>query len=106
MLGGLQTEMRRQGKLTKQYIRIPDYLDLELRKLQGSLIRDLLIDVSYSTVVNAVLMSGLLAADKLSEDDWRLLRAFVFHEEGVPPLTGKGDLVLAQLTAGEGTSGD
>ncbi len=97
---------RRQRKVIKQYIRIPDYIDLELRKLQGSLIRDLLIDVSYSTVVNLVLMGGLLAADKLSEYDWRLLRAFLVHEEGPPPVEGRGDQLLAQLTATEGAGGD
>ncbi len=98
--------MSKQGKLTKQYIRIPDFIDLELRKLQGSLIRDLLIDVSYSTVVNLLLMGGLLAAEKLSEEDWRHLRAFLVHE-GLPPVAGKGDLALAQLTAAaEGAGGD
>ncbi len=45
-----ESRMTRKRKLTEQHIRIPDYIDLELRKLQGSLIRDLLIDVSYSTV--------------------------------------------------------
>ena len=92
---------RRKGKLTKQYVRIPVFLDLELRKLQGSLIRDLLIDVSYSTVINLLVMGGLLAADKLSEEDWRQLRAFLVHEEGAPPVAGRGDSVLGQLTAGE-----
>jgi hypothetical protein len=85
--------------MQKQYIRVPDFLDAELRKLQGSLIRDLLIDVSYATVVNVVLMGGLLAADKLDEEDWRLLRAFLVHEEGVPPVAGRGETVLSRLTA-------
>ena len=99
--------MTKQGKLIKQYIRVPDFIDLELRKLQGSLIRDLLIDVSYSKVVNLVLMGGLLAAEKLSEEDWRHLRAFLVHEEGLPPVAGKGDLALAQLTAAaEGAGGE
>jgi len=81
----------------KQYVRIPDFIDVELRKLQGSLIRDLLIDVSYATVVNVVLMGGLLAADKLSEDDWRNLRAFLLEQERMPFLDGKGDAVRERL---------
>lgn len=97
--------MSKERTLTKQYIRIPDFIDLELRRLQGSLIRDLLIDVSYSTVVNLVLMGGLLAAEKLSEEDWRLLRAFLVHEEGLPPVAGKGDVLLAQLTAAGESAG-
>ncbi|MGB6838039.1 MAG: hypothetical protein WBF66_10110 [Dehalococcoidia bacterium] len=83
----------------KQYIRVPDSLDAELRKLQGSLIRDLLIDVSYATVVNVVLMAGLLAADRLGEEDWRTLRAFLVHQAGVPAVAGTGDAVLSRLTA-------
>jgi hypothetical protein len=87
--------------MQKQYVRIPDFLDTELRKLQGSLIRDLLMDVSYATVVNLLLMSGLLAADKLDEGDWRLLRAFLVEQEGVPPIAGKGEAVLSRLTAAD-----
>ncbi len=83
--------------MMKQYVRIPDFIDVELRKLQGSLIRDLLIDVSYATVVNVVLMGGLLAADKLSEDDWRNLRAFLLEQERMPFLDGKGDAVRERL---------
>lgn len=83
--------------MMKQYVRIPDFIDVELRKLQGSLIRDLLIDVSYATVVNVVFMGGLLAADKLSEDDWRNLRAFLLEQERMPFLDGKGDAVRERL---------
>lgn len=87
--------------MVKQYVRIPDFIDRELRKLQGSLIRALLIDVSYATVVNLVLMGGLLAANKLGEEDWRMLRAFLLHQEGVPAVAGKGETVLARLTEAE-----
>ncbi len=90
--------MGNDEKMTKQYIRIPGFIDRELRKLQGNLIHDLLIDVSYSTVVNALLMSGLLAADKLDKDQWRLLRDFIYDQERVPAIADRNEMMLAKLT--------
>ncbi len=98
--------MRRRPKprkLIKQYVRVPVFIDQELRNIQGSLIRELRMDIPYTTIVNLILMAGLLGTDKLSEEDWRHLRAFLVDQEGPPPLTGRGDQVLAQLTATEET---
>ena len=62
--------------MAKQYVRIHEAIDTELRKIQGGLITGFLVDVSYNTVVNMVLLSGLLAAEKLSEDDWETVRQY------------------------------
>ena len=86
--------------MAKQYIRIHDVIDAELRKLQGTLISSFLVDVSYNSVVNMVLLSGLLAADKLDKQDWAMVRHYWEEEdEEAAPVVGKADLVVKHLEA-------
>ena len=86
--------------MSKQYIRLHDVLDTELRKLQGTLIRTFLVDVSYNTVVNMVILAGLVAADKLDKNDWRMVKQYWYEEdERVVSVRGKADVMASQLEA-------
>lgn len=88
--------------MAKQYVRIHDAIDAELRKLQGSLIASFLVDVSYNTVVNMVLLSGLLAAEKLEEEDWAAVKQYWLEEEpeaAAKVVGGKAKLVIGGLKA-------
>ncbi len=86
--------------MAKQYIRIHDVLDSEIRKLQGTLIRTFVVDVSFNTVVNMVLLAGLLAAEKLDKADWALIKDYWQKQEGVQvPVGGAADLITGQIEA-------
>ncbi len=81
-----------------QYVRINPMIDAELRKLQGALIGSLLTDISYNTVINMVLVAGLLAADKLDQDDWLTVRNYwLLQERDVPSVVGKATRVADQV---------
>lgn len=62
-------------------ITLNDRLEDELRNIQGGLIRGRKADVSFTTTVNAVLLAGVLASDKLDDEDWAMIRNFLDKEE-------------------------
>ncbi|MBI5378445.1 MAG: hypothetical protein HZA82_07470 [Thaumarchaeota archaeon] len=62
-------------------ITLNDTLEEKLRDIQGGLIRGRKADVSFTTTVNSVLLAGILASDKLDEEDWAMIRGFLDEEE-------------------------
>lgn len=62
-------------------ITLHDQLEEELRDIQGGLIRGRKADVSFTTTVNAVLVAGILASDKLDDEDWTIIRDFLDKED-------------------------
>jgi hypothetical protein len=67
--------------MSRLSITLDDKLEDELRDIQGGLIRGRKADVSFTTTVNTVLVAGILASDKLDDQDWAVIRDFLDKEE-------------------------
>ena len=52
-----------------------------LRNIQGGLIQNKKEDVSFTTIVNLVLFSGILSLNKLSDNDWKNIKDFMEGEK-------------------------
>jgi len=62
-------------------ITLNDFLDDQLREIQGSLIKKLKRDISFTTVVNLVLLGGLLGAQHFDKKDWQTINEFLDEEQ-------------------------
>jgi len=54
-----------------------DFLQKELRKTQGRLIQDTIEDWSFATIVNMVILGGLIGSERLKKKDWEIIRGFL-----------------------------
>lgn len=65
--------------MPRRTVTIDGVLFRELQGMRAKFIEEgVLDDMSLTTVVNAVLLGGLIATDKFSEGDWTLIRDFLF----------------------------
>ncbi len=58
-------------------INVNDLLYEKIQKIRADIIRSLRKNVSFAAVFNAVAFGGLLAADKFTEADWKLIYSFI-----------------------------
>jgi hypothetical protein len=67
--------------LNRLSITLNDFLDDQLRDIQGALIKKLKRDISFTTVVNLVLVGGLLGSKHFDKKDWRIINDFLAEEQ-------------------------
>jgi len=63
--------------MTRLSVTLDDFLEEQLRKVQGQLIIGRKRDVSFTTTANVVLMGGILGSKYLKEKDWQHIRDFL-----------------------------
>lgn len=62
-------------------ITLNDFLEEQLRDIQGALIKKLKRDISFTAVVNLVLVGGILGAKHFNEEDWETINDFLATEQ-------------------------
>ncbi|GEM_PF-2567471 len=63
--------------MNRMSITLNDFLEDQLRDIQGRLIKELKQDMSFTTVVNLVLLGGILGSKYLKDKDWQVINAFL-----------------------------
>lgn len=66
------------GRMT---ITLNDTLEKSLRRIQGKFIHDFEKDWSFTTIVNMVILGGLLGAERLKNKDWEVIDDFLKEEK-------------------------
>jgi len=66
------------GRMT---VTLDDFLQKELRKIQGRLIQGTGEDWSFTTIVNMVILGGLIGSERLKKKDWEIIRGFILEEK-------------------------
>jgi len=66
------------GRVT---ITLNDFLQKELRKIQGQLIQDTGEDWSFTTIANMVILGGLIGSERLQKKDWDIIQGFLLEEK-------------------------
>lgn len=66
------------GRVT---ITLNDFLQKELRKIQGKLIQDTGEDWSFTAIVNMVILGGLIGSERLKKKDWDVIQGFISEEK-------------------------
>ncbi|MCV0392004.1 MAG: hypothetical protein K5790_01780 [Nitrosopumilus sp.] len=72
-------------------------IEQQLRKIQGGLIAGRGEDVNFTTVINTVLLSGIIATDEFSEETWSSIRNFLDNEKETLDFEGLTDHFLNKL---------
>ncbi|AIF84151.1 hypothetical protein NTE_02096 [Candidatus Nitrososphaera evergladensis SR1] len=62
-------------------ITLNDFLEEKLRGIQGDLIKGRKQDISFTTVVNMVLLGGILGSRYLKKDDWQAIKDFLDDQQ-------------------------
>lgn len=62
-------------------VTLHDDIASPLRGIQGRLIEKLDKDISFTTIINAVLVGGILGANDFSEDTWTMINQFLHDEQ-------------------------
>lgn len=66
--------------MPRRTVTIDETLYRELQAMRAKFMEEgVLDDMSLTSAVNMVLLGGLIATDKFSDDDWALIRAFLFE---------------------------
>jgi hypothetical protein len=77
--------------MSRRTVTIADVLYRELQKMRAKFIEaDIVDDMSFTTAVNVVLLGGLIATDRFTDEDWELIHDFLVE-------SGR-DLELESLT--------
>ncbi len=64
--------------MQRKTITIHDEIYRELQKIRASFIEsDIVPDMSFTTAVNMVLLGGIVATDRFTDDDWGVLSKFL-----------------------------
>jgi len=76
-----ENNLIRRGEMGRMTITLDDFLQKELRKIQGKLIQDTGEDWSFTTIVNMVILGGLLSSERLKKKDWEIIGGFLLEEK-------------------------
>lgn len=71
----------KQSPSKRLTIIIDSDMEEKLRELQGNLIISERRNFSLSKIVNMVLVTGLMASDKLSSHEWAIIRSIVYGKK-------------------------
>lgn len=66
------------GRMT---ITLNNILEKSLRQIQGTFIHDFEKDWSFTTIVNMVILGGLIGAKKFKDEDWKIIHNFLEEEK-------------------------
>jgi len=72
-------------------------IEQQLREIQGGLIAGRNQDVSFTTIINAVLFAAMLSVNEFSEDTWAKIRQFLDDKQVELKTEGLTDNFLNQL---------
>lgn len=78
-------------------VTLNDWIEEQLRGIQGGLISGRKHDVSFTTTINAVLLAGIAASGDFSEELWQTIRDFLDNEQINLDKEGLTDNFLNQL---------
>ncbi|MGQ0794823.1 MAG: hypothetical protein ACT4N5_01390 [Nitrosopumilaceae archaeon] len=68
--------------MQRMSITLDDNIARTLRGIQGRLIEKFEKDISFTTIVNTVLLAGVIGTESFTEKTWTLLSQFL-HEEQI-----------------------
>ena len=66
------------GRMT---VTLNDTLEKSLRRIQGKFIHDFEEDWSFTTIVNMVILGGLIGSKRLKKKDWEIIHDFLEDEK-------------------------
>lgn len=66
--------------MPRRTVTIEDVLYRELQKIRAKFMEDGIVDdMSFTTAVNMVLVGGMIATDRFTDDDWAIIRGFLLE---------------------------
>lgn len=66
--------------MVRKTITIHDFLHETIQEIRAKIFYDTRKEMSYTTIVNAMILGALIATEKMSEEDWETIRAFLKDE--------------------------
>jgi hypothetical protein len=70
-----------EGEMGRMTITLNNILEKSLRQIQGTFIHDFEKDWSFTTIVNMVILGGLIGAKKFKDEDWKIIHNFLEEEK-------------------------
>jgi hypothetical protein len=66
--------------MPRRTVTIHDMLYRELQRIRAKFMEEGIVDdMSFTTAVNIVLLGGMIATDRFTDEDWEGIRDFLFH---------------------------
>lgn len=82
------------GRMT---ITLNDIIEGKLREIQGGYIAASKQDWSFTTIVNMVLLGGLIGAEKFGKKQWGIIDSFLKEEKLALELEAGTDSIISHL---------